>query len=136
MEIQAVNEVFAGSHTAESPLVIGAAKTVFGHTESTAGLVGVAKALQSLRHGVVPGLAHLDGKNLNPRIDMTSIPLNISHLSTPLQRRPSGVPLRALSLYVVHLFFEPAISDELVDRLVSQGPSPPLFLRSINPQKQ
>ncbi|KAH8110239.1 hypothetical protein DFH11DRAFT_1514493 [Phellopilus nigrolimitatus] len=145
MEIQAVNEVFAGSHTAESPLVIGAAKTVFGHTESTAGLVGVAKALQSLRHGVVPGLAHLDGKNLNPRIDMTSIPLNISHLSTPLQRRPSGVPLRALSLSFgfagtiaavileEHQFSKTIDSASTLD--ASSRPSPHLFVVSTKTEK-
>ena len=98
MEIQAINEVFGGTHTAEAPLVLGAAKTVFGHTESSAGLVGVAKALQTLRHGIVPGLAHLTGNNLSPRIDTTVTPLRISHLPTMLPRRANDLPLRALSL--------------------------------------
>lgn len=98
MEIQAINEVFGGTHTNESPLVLGAAKTVFGHTESTAGLVGVAKTLQTLQHFVVPGLAHLNGENLSPRLDTTVTPLRISHLETQLQRRAEGVPLRALTL--------------------------------------
>lgn len=98
MEIQAINEVFGGSHSSDSPLVLGAAKTIFGHTESSAGLVGVAKALQSLHHHVVPGLAHLDGTNLSPRLDTTLTPLRISHVETQLRRRADGVPLRALSL--------------------------------------
>ena len=98
MEIQAINEVFGGSHSAEAPLVLGAAKTVFGHTESSAGLVGVAKALQTLRHGVVPGLAHLTGDNLSPRLDTAVTPLRISHLPTTLQKRQNDLPLRALSL--------------------------------------
>ncbi|KAI5117731.1 hypothetical protein M0805_002076 [Coniferiporia weirii] len=97
MEIQALNEVFGGSHSEEAPLVLGAAKTVFGHTESAAGLVGVIKALLSLQHGVVPGLAHLDGTNLSPRIDPSITPLRISHEATVL-RRKEGLPLRALSL--------------------------------------
>ena len=98
MEIQAINEVFSGSHTTESPLVLGAAKTIFGHTESSAGLVGVAEALQTLRHHIVPGLAHLNGENLSPRIDTTVTPLRISHLSTDLKHRSQAIPLRALSL--------------------------------------
>ena len=98
MEIQAINEVFGGTHIAEAPLVLGAAKSVFGHTESSAGLVGVAKALQTLRHGIVPGLAHLTGNNLSPRIDTTVTPLRISHLPTMLPRRANDLPLRALSL--------------------------------------
>ncbi|THH06897.1 hypothetical protein EW145_g3760, partial [Phellinidium pouzarii] len=97
MEIQALNEVFGGSHTEVAPLVLGAAKTVFGHTESAAGLVGVTKALLSLRHGIVPGLAHLDGTNLSPRIDPSITPLRISHEATTLHRK-EGLPLRALSL--------------------------------------
>ena len=98
MEIQAINEVFSGSHTIASPLVLGAAKTIFGHTESSAGLVGVAKALQTLRDHIVPGLAHLNGENLSPRIDTTVTPLHISHLATNLSHRTPTTPLRALSL--------------------------------------
>ncbi|THH08781.1 hypothetical protein EW145_g2471 [Phellinidium pouzarii] len=104
MEIQALNDVFGGSHTEVAPLVLGTAKTVFGHTESAAGLVGVTKALLSLHHGIVPGLAHLDGTYLSPRIDLSITLLCISHGATTLQRREE-LPLRALSLRPVpHLF--------------------------------
>lgn len=97
MEIQALNEVFAGSHSEEAPLILGASKTVFGHTESSAGLLGIAKVLQQFRHGVVPGIALLDGTNISPKLDTSVVPLRISHEATILERKAS-IPLRALSL--------------------------------------
>nr|AKE48477.1 putative water-soluble melanin synthase [Inonotus obliquus] len=144
MEIQAINEVFGGSHNSESPLILGAAKTIFGHTESTAGLVGVAKALQSLHHHTVPGLAHLDGTNLSPRLDTNATPLRISHLETQLRRRAEGIPLRALSLSfgfagtIAAVILEEYLPNKTVvspEVEVPVRPAPHLFLVSAKTEK-
>lgn len=97
MEIQAINEVFAGSHSQETPLVLGASKTVFGHTESSAGLLGIAKVLQQFRRGVVPGIAYLDGTNISPKLETGVVPLRISHETSTLKRK-GDLSLKALSL--------------------------------------
>lgn len=97
IEIQGINEVFHSSHATENPLIIGAAKTCVGHTETASGLVGVVKALASLSKGSVPGLTHLTPGNLNSAIDCSLIPMHIPHKEVALKRRDS-VPLRSLVL--------------------------------------
>ena len=96
MEIQGVNEVFKESHSTARPLIIGAAKSCFGHTESSAGLVGIVKTLVSFRRGIMPGLTHLTKNNLNPEIDCSVVPILIPEHATKLSDHAG--PYRALVL--------------------------------------
>jgi acyl transferase domain-containing protein len=98
IEIQAINDVFGSSHTAAQPLLIGAAKSCVGHTETAAGLVGVVKTVASFAHNLVPGLTHLTSNNLNPRIDCTVVPILIP--DNPVDLQPSASVPRALVLCV------------------------------------
>ncbi|KAJ7644124.1 hypothetical protein FB45DRAFT_824078 [Roridomyces roridus] len=78
IEIEGINSVFQGSHIAERPLFVGAAKACVGHTEVTAGLTGIVKALMQLSTGQVPGLGSVAGGKLNPELNTTLVPLQIS----------------------------------------------------------
>lgn len=102
VEIDAITDVFVSSHSSSRPLLIGASKTCVGHTESVAGLVGIAKTLLSFKHDLVPGLVHLTESNLNPRIDTTAIPMIIPWETVPLSSRQVGndkkLPYRAMVL--------------------------------------
>jgi len=75
IEIQGINQVYAGSHTPEHPLVIGSIKTNIGHTAETAGLASIAKVLMAMKNKTIP--RHLHFKNLNPEIDLKAVPLAI-----------------------------------------------------------
>lgn len=55
-ECQAVTEFFG--KTRNKPLFIGSVKSNIGHTEITAGLCSLLKAIVILRTGVVPGNLH------------------------------------------------------------------------------
>ncbi len=44
----------------EGPCALASAKTNFGHTQSTAGVLGLAKAVLALQHGVVPKNLHFN----------------------------------------------------------------------------
>ncbi|KAJ7634663.1 hypothetical protein FB45DRAFT_909481 [Roridomyces roridus] len=94
IEIEGINSVFAGSHTPERPLIIGASKTVYGHTEVTAGLVGILKAIKQLETGHVTGLNSIVDGKLNPELDLTTVPLLIPSDTAHLKR--SEMPLRGL----------------------------------------
>ncbi|PWN48632.1 coronafacic acid polyketide synthase I, partial [Violaceomyces palustris] len=53
IEASAIIETFKG-RPAHLPLVVSSSKSVFGHTEEAAGIVGVLKALLCLRRGWAP----------------------------------------------------------------------------------
>lgn len=65
VEIQAVNSVFASSENPNS-LIMTSSKTVFGHTESASGLVGVGRVLRQVQENLVTN--HLHFCKLNCKI--------------------------------------------------------------------
>lgn len=66
IEVEALAEAL-GRANSGGPVLLGSAKANLGHTESAAGVLGLLKAVLSLRHRAVPPLAHFTA--LNPRID-------------------------------------------------------------------
>eukprot|EP00911_Craspedida_sp_UC1_P002241 UC1_evm1s1706 len=73
IEMGALKAVLGEGRAAGHPLVMGAAKSSIGHTEGSAGIAGLIKALLVLRHRVAPPLVHL--KTLNPKIDVADFPV-------------------------------------------------------------
>ena len=101
IEIQGINEVFKASHSPTRPLIIGAAKTCVGHTETVAGLIGLLKLIGSFSNSAVPGLAHLGESNMNPSIDCSVVPIAIPWQTMPLFRSlVDKEPLRGMVLWV------------------------------------
>ncbi|THU96792.1 ketoacyl-synt-domain-containing protein [Dendrothele bispora CBS 962.96] len=95
MEIQGINDVFRSTHSPEQPLILGAAKSCIGHTETSSGLVGIVKSLASFDREIVPAITHLTDSNLNSQLDCKSVPLLIPHLNT---RLPESEKYRAVVL--------------------------------------
>jgi acyl transferase domain-containing protein len=67
----------------KKPVVLGAVKTNIGHLEGAAGVVGLIKAIEVLRHRRVPGNVHF--KTLNPKIDLGDFPAIISNQPIALE---------------------------------------------------
>ena len=63
LEVAGISQAFEGR---EVPLVLGAAKSYFGHAEGAAGLVGVCAAIVALNTGYVPSPLHYE--LLNPQV--------------------------------------------------------------------
>ncbi|KAJ7754163.1 hypothetical protein DFH07DRAFT_886398 [Mycena maculata] len=110
-EIQGINEAFFPSQERRAaPLILGASKSALGHTEASAGLVGILAVLLSFQRNLVPGLAHLREDNLNPMLDCSTVPLMISAKPISL---PSDKPLTAL---VMSYGFSGTLADIALQR--------------------
>ncbi|KAJ4461522.1 putative 6-deoxyerythronolide-B synthase EryA1 [Paratrimastix pyriformis] len=88
IEVEALIEVLLKGRPDTHPLVLGALKSVIGHTESAAGVAGVIKCTMVLAHGMVPPNLHLE--HPNERIPFASYPaLEAPTKLTPLKAHPS-----------------------------------------------
>ncbi|ORX78811.1 ketoacyl-synt-domain-containing protein [Anaeromyces robustus] len=119
LEIHSLNQVYAGSHNEENPLVVGSVKTNIGHTGEVAGLASIAKVILAMQHKHIPKNLHFN--TLNPEIDIESIPIKIPTKTIPWTSPVPNKPLIAqvssfgLQGSIVHLFLEEYIPKEQQD---------------------
>jgi acyl transferase domain-containing protein len=83
IEVKALGEVFCEA-ARERPLVLGAVKSNFGHLEAAAGIIGLIKAVQCLRHETIPANLHLH--NPNPLIPWDRLAVELPRQNRPWRR--------------------------------------------------
>ncbi|MFJ9948567.1 SDR family NAD(P)-dependent oxidoreductase [Kitasatospora sp. NPDC091207] len=76
IEVEGAVEAFRRHTDAVGFCALGTAKAHLGHTEGAAGLVGVVKAVQSLRHRLLPAMP--DFRTPNPHLGLDGGPLYIN----------------------------------------------------------
>jgi acyl transferase domain-containing protein/NADPH:quinone reductase-like Zn-dependent oxidoreductase/NAD(P)-dependent dehydrogenase (short-subunit alcohol dehydrogenase family)/aryl carrier-like protein len=81
IEVNALSSVF-GDRPADRPLLIGSIKANLGHTESAAGVAGLIKAVEALRHRALPKQIHM--LSPNPMISWDSWPVYVPLETLPL----------------------------------------------------
>jgi acyl transferase domain-containing protein len=91
IEAAALGAVLGRTRSAESPLLVGSAKTNIGHLEGAAGIVGLIKVALCMRHEEIP--ASLNFEKPNPQIPLAELNLRVQQALSPWES--SDQPLLA-----------------------------------------
>ncbi len=114
IEVQALGTVLGQAAGRERPLLLGSVKTNIGHLESAAGVAGLIKLIQALRHDTLPPSLNIDTPN--PGVDWTALKVAPVREATPWPRgerpRRAGLSSFGATGSNVHLVVEEAPTIE------------------------
>ncbi|WP_371497172.1 type I polyketide synthase [Kitasatospora sp. NBC_00374] len=114
IEMGAISDVFAESHTKENPITVGSLKTNLGHMEPVAGIGGVIKTVLQMRTGTV--FPHLNLSTPSGRIPWDAIPVTV-----PTEARPWRAETRRA---VVNSFgFAGSIAAAVLEEAPAEAPT-------------
>ncbi|KAI1104800.1 beta-ketoacyl synthase domain-containing protein [Jackrogersella minutella] len=131
-EAEAIYKAFFGRSTGAAltatakKLLVGSVKTVLGHTEGAAGLAGLLKVIQAMKHGLVPPNLHL--QSINPNIKPFCACLEVPTSLIPWPHPPAGQPKRAsvnsfgfggANAHAIVESYEPDIHDKIYQKRAS-----------------
>lgn len=122
IEIRAAGAVLGEGRAPDNVLRIGSVKANIGHLESAAGISGLIKAVQCLRHGLIPPQPHFS--KVNPDIDLAAIPAHIPTSLVPWATTPDSPRRAAVSSFGLSGILAHVVAEEPPPAPVRAEPPP------------
>ena len=123
IEVGALGDALGKGRTSDRPLLIGSAKTNFGHLEAAAGIAGFMKVVLAVHHGQIP--PHLNFHEPNVNIDWDAYPVEVVTKGRPWpqQSRVAGVSSFGFSGTNAHVVLDRAPAPALSKSEAAPRPS-------------